>query len=157
MTSHGAPLDDAASVMRVIKVPVLNPTLRPQEGDFTLSSADKQERPPALSVWDRDLTTVQQAIAFTPPKETQRATAWALAVSAIRALRVQGLHDPSGADWFLDVIRSPLTDALTQQPDPRPGAHGHCGITGLDRPPGYNSNLFKMLRIKLVRCCTPCA
>jgi hypothetical protein len=157
MINLGEPLDDNGWVMRVIKVPVLNPDRPPQEADFALSSADKREHPPTLSVWDRCLTSIPQAISFTPPKETQRATSWELSVASVRSLRVEGLSDPSGSPWTLDILRSPLIDEHTQQPDPRPGANGHCGIIGLDRPSGYNSNDFKKLRIKLARLCQPCA
>jgi hypothetical protein len=144
MESASNLMNDDVMVMRIIKSPSLTPDLPPTENNFVLSTEDKKEQPPCLSVWNRNFTSIEQAQNFTPPKENQIAVAWETRVSKIRAIKINTLPEHT-----LEVISSPLMDKGTEQPDTRPGANGHCGIIGLDRPSGCSSNDFKKLRIRL--------
>lgn len=100
------------------------------------SHAERTGKPPLLSVFDTERTTVVQARAIRGvEKET---VAFGLHVSEIKAVRVAG-RDP------LRVVREPLDPPLAEMP----GADGHCGIEGLAREAGEPKALVRELRVRL--------
>lgn len=105
---------------------------------FELSTEDKQQDPPKLSVFSERLTTSQQAWEIQGSREEYTAIA-RLSVDAIRALR----PEPNSARVPpLDVVWDSLND-------PRPGAEGHAGITGLERGGPVNRLHTKSFRLQL--------
>jgi hypothetical protein len=94
---------------------------------FALSTEDRRDGPPRLSVWAERLTRPEQAWSLMGEKPHYR-LALRLSVDAIRALR----PNPDSLEVScLDVKWHPLL-AEDGTLDPRPGAAGHAGITGLD-------------------------
>src|SRR6266446_876047 len=92
--------------------------LVPDAGDFALSTEEEErarngDGVGALSVWDRDLTTPEQAYAFLTPR-----TRLTLDLDVRRILEI-----PSklGLPFSLHVFRDP-------EPRDLPGADGHCTI-----------------------------
>jgi hypothetical protein len=94
---------------------------------FALSTEDRRDDPPRLSVWAERLTRPDQAWHLLGEKPHYRLSL-RLSVDAIRALRP---HPDSPEALSLDVQWHPLLTA-DRAPDPRPGAAGHSGITGLE-------------------------
>ncbi len=90
---------------------------------------------PLLSVWDEDLTTLDQAKSFFRPD----CAGFGLSVKKVRAIVI-----PT-SDETLRVLRDPLPPDLAK----RPGSKGHCGIEGLARPAGKQEQSYKFLRMKL--------
>lgn len=89
---------------------------------FELSSEDKLQIPPKVSVFCAKLTTPSQAWELQGGREEYTAAAW-LNVDQVRSLRPEP-DSPEVAS--LDVVWDHLDD-------PRRGAEGHAGVTGLDR------------------------
>lgn len=113
----------------------------PLRKHFDLSSDDKRAaasgQPVLLSVWDLNRTTVGQAKAFRP--DGGESVAFRLEVPRLRAI---GVADGSR---HLRVFRAPLSS-----PDVgKPGADGHCGIHGLERPSGEEKKIVKELQVRL--------
>jgi hypothetical protein len=94
---------------------------------FALSTEDRGDDPPRLSVWAEQLTRPERAWRLMGEKAHYR-LALRLSVGAIRALRP---NPDSPEAPSLDVQWHPLLTADGAL-DPRPGAAGHAGITGLD-------------------------
>jgi hypothetical protein len=93
---------------------------------FAFSTEDRWDDPPRLSVWAERLTRPEQAWHLMGEKPHYR-LALRLSVDAIRALR----PNPASQEVpHLDVQWHPLL-IEDETPDPRPGAAGHAGITGL--------------------------
>mgnify|MGYP001610239370 FL=1 len=118
----GAPLPDGEWVLRL--------SARPKDFDvngkappiaFKLSTTETQEKMPRLSVFAESLTTPEQAWIIAGAKKNHELVL-RLSVDAIRALWPGA--DVASAET-LDVVWDHI-------PDPRPGAEGHAGITGLD-------------------------
>lgn len=124
----GTPLPEEAVVFRLAQS---NDGRFPQEA-FRLSSADEEQNPPKLSVWDQDQTTPLQALDIMGGSPKHNVAGY-LPVGVIR--------QSVSAD--LDVIwdRLPLDEE-------RPGAGGHCGLVGLD---GAESKAAKERRKQLRR------
>jgi hypothetical protein len=121
--SYGEPLPAGEIVIR-LGVPSMDFAERRKASPnwFELSTEDKKQKPPRLSVFCERLTTPQQAWELQGSREEYAAMA-RLNVDTIRAIR----PDPNSVDVpSLDVVWDGLDD-------PRPGADGHAGITGLDR------------------------
>lgn len=93
---------------------------------FQLSSADKAGVPPYLSVWQEELTTPRQAWVPVGARPDKRFLFY-LPVDGVRAI-VGGAGGAVGLDvcWFAAV-------GPDGSPETRPGATGHCGVTGLER------------------------
>jgi hypothetical protein len=94
---------------------------KPTWQELAPSEADKQDAltrdgPVRVSVWDAQLTTIAAAKAFRS-RSTIVLSAQVSAVVAVGAREV--VYDPL-----------PMPEAA------REGADGHCGIEGLERPPG---------------------
>lgn len=109
---------------------------------FNPSSEDKEEArrrgcDPRVSVWDSELTTVEQAQAFR--RDTECKPYW---------LRVEDIHAVGAfaAVRRLRVVADPL-------PEEKPGAAGHCGIEGLHRKDGESKKDWKTLLDKLAQKC----
>ncbi len=115
---------------------------------FQLSSDDKKESPPRLSVWASSLTTPRQAweIMGQHPK-----------YQVILRLRVADIRSLSVIDGpllvpSLDVVWHPRITDSAEGPilDSSPGAFGHSGITNLD-PEVYKGNRTPMEQVKSLR------
>jgi hypothetical protein len=92
---------------------------------FELSSADKQQTPPRLSVFARSRTTPAQA--------------WEITSRNPRFISVARLATSRLRQIALEVRWDPITSSL-------PGADGHAALLGLDRG---NKLERKILRVKL--------
>ncbi len=115
---------------------------KPLPSAFALSADDKREgvdrgRQALLSVWDLTLTTVEEGKQLR--NVDAEMTAFGLLVDDIEAIQVD--------DFSMDVLHDPLP------PELGPGANGHCGIQGLDKPKGTPKAFFKQLRFLLVESC----
>jgi hypothetical protein len=124
VTSKGSRLDDGATVFRLGRK---TSDGKMSDVDFTLSTADRAEVPPTLSVWDIALTSIDDADALTAHRYGQ---AGFLPVNGLRQLR------PNPDDPIidaLDVLRAPLDCAEA-------GGAGHCGVTGLDQRDRRDAN-----------------
>lgn len=128
----GAPLPAGAVVFRLGKAAS---TGEMAADAFELSSADKEQSTPRLSVWDESRTTIAQATAMLskPPS-----VAGFLPVEEIRKLR----PDPeSQAILCLEVEWEKALEkdaAGVWVANEKPGHEGHCGIARLNQqlPPG---------------------
>ena len=144
-------LPPRTSVLRAVKlnIGIGNPSqvTRYNFNDlFVLSDTDKNEKPPALSVFVEGLTTPRQAIELLTNASRYEAVA-RLDVDKVRAIPV---HDTIAVfTASLDVLwvqaRLPNGDV-----DTRPGANGHAGLVGLKREKGIDKNHYKSLRDALV-------
>jgi hypothetical protein len=120
---------------------------------FELSEADKQDELKSLSVWARDLTEPTQAIAFMTGDTSRFRMALYLRVQDVVSARPQ----PDSPDVpLLDVVWHRLLRDVNGSVvfDDRPGAEGHAGITGLDRPPAVSREHYRRLRRRLAELCT---
>ncbi|MBW4635962.1 MAG: hypothetical protein KME30_29995 [Iphinoe sp. HA4291-MV1] len=122
------------------------------DGEFELSTQDKQSNPPHLSVWVDSLTTHEQAYNFltenTP--NSQRKLVLRLFVQEIREI-VGCSGEGRTYNNILNVIWVFLYKYTDKQciRDKRPGANGHSGITGLDEksaPKELTTKQAKLLR-----------
>ncbi len=140
--AQNSPLPDEVTVLRAHRPRVFDASEKSVTRDlfsFELSTSDKAQKPPRLSVYVFGLTTEEQACALVGDGTTHRLIL-RLPVARIRAL-VVGEHR-------LDAVwdEAVLDDG---SPDMRPGAEGHAGITGLVRPPGMDKIRFKRLSVDL--------
>lgn len=146
----GEPLPGEAFVLRLLRQRSSDRVVSPEE--FSLSSEDKNEPAPTLSVFETLLTTPSQARALR--ENPEKVVAYCeMSVGGIRSIR----PDPeSPIIQNLDVIWQPLTVTLSgiEILDPRPGASGHCGITNLVKPPEVEKRIFKSMRVHLARIAT---
>ncbi len=118
------PLPNGASVFRLVSLKAVfipEGALFPVGEAFRPSSDDHAEalrcdRRVSVSVWNRAMTTVDQACAF---RHGTLVRPYLLNVDAVRAI-----------SEVIDVVEDPLLDDIW------PGADAHCGILGLDRNPG---------------------
>lgn len=139
----GAPVPGGLRVLRMAnepKVANLSPEfLRRVQGGkalpsfFELSSEDKLQAVPRLSVWLEQLTTVAQAWVLVGANERRR---WVLflEVDGVRTVRAPAL-DQFPETPPLDVVWERATAALEtgeRVPETRPGWEGHSGIPNLD-------------------------
>jgi hypothetical protein len=97
---------------------------------FELSSDDRKEPDPSLSVWASRLTSLREALAFFDRTETYTKYA-EFSAAEIRRLR----PNPDNPDIIsLDVEwRTLPADVRYLNGSLRPGADGHCGIVGFKR------------------------
>ena len=108
------------------------PTWKAYEPSSTdKDDAKKRSGPVRVSVWDRECTTIPQAKIMAGP--------------AYEVARSFELTDAAVAD----VARSTSRPELKVVPDPldelvgQPGADGHCGIEGCERPSGERGDVWK--------------
>ncbi len=98
---------------------------------FELSTKDRKQSSPSLSVWVEALTSVEEAWKLVGSVRRRRIVL-KLAVDAIRSIRLEAA-DPAHSG--VDVVWEPATiidNRGNRLPDFRPGAEGHAGITQLD-------------------------
>ncbi len=152
---EGTRVPDGLSVLRLGSSSTLNQVAIDQlTGDktsligfFELSSDDKRQSTPRLSVWVEGLTTVEQAWVLVG-QERKRRIVLKLQVDRIRELRPQPPEPPHPG---LDVEWEPASrpDGYGgRMPEDRPGAEGHAGVARLDNAHGTKSQR-KYLRTKL--------
>ena len=142
--SDDSPVPDGVRLIRMAnepKVANLSPEMvrRVQQGQalpsfFDLSSEDKKQPVPRLSVWIVSLTSVAQAWTLVGSNPTRR---WVVRLEADRVRRIfaatadQLLPTPA-----LDIHWERATtviDAGDRVPEFRPGWEGHAGVTNLER------------------------
>ena len=147
----GDPLPAGESILR-LAIPSMHfeESGRASAAMFDLSTADRQSDPPLLSVWAEQLTTSAQAWELVGADPRYRLVL-RLNVDDVRSLRPEpdSREVPSP-----DVVWDPL--ATTDEngdsvPDPRPGAAGHAGMTGLARGGAVTQAHTKSLRYQLAR------
>ena len=142
---RGEPLPDGEDVLRLLRT---SKDGRASELAFTLSPADEASALVSLSVFAHRLTTPHVTLSLMEPEKRGAYGRCALlSVEAIRALR----PSPDSPNVpTLDVVWDSL-GVSPGEPNTRPGAAGHAGITGLLRPAGLaNARLFyKSLRSQL--------
>jgi len=143
--NEGDELAPDRTVLRLVRnVPVFVPDgMRFPTGDaFRPSESDKKEaetrgRPVRVSVWDLCITTIPQARSFRATNDLQRS--FALRVANIIKIQTQ-MSEPR-----LRAVSDPRPD------HEGPGAAGHCGIEGLDRPPQGRKVIQRALLDALAR------
>lgn len=120
--------------------------------EFELSSKDKESVPPHLSVWAEFLTTPEQAYTFLQENAPNSPRKLILSLKVYEILKLVGSSgDGRTHPDLLNVIWVHLFRKLDGKMvrDCRPGAEGHCGITGLDEksaPDGLTKAQAKLLR-----------
>lgn len=98
--------------------------------------AERTGRPALLSVFGVERCTVAQA--RTIWGTGGESSAFGFEVEGVLTLRVEGVSP-------LKVVRDPLDPTESEFP----GAEGHCGVAGLERPPGAPKMLYRELRTRL--------
>ena len=110
---------------------------------FVLSTEDKTQTPPHLSVYESSLTTPEQARELTGGDKN---LVLLLPVDSVRDLKNPNFPEHVlNVSWFQAFVLS--EDKYV--PDTRIGSEGHCGITGLKRPPAMPRLYWKWFRVKL--------
>jgi hypothetical protein len=143
-----SPLDSDEWVLRLAEAN-LDPTdtHRCSPKAFELSSLEKQQAGPGLSVFAERLTTPEEA--WSLGSNPRRTRVFRLLVGEVRRVR----PTPESAEMpGLDVRweRAYTTGPYGGQiPDTRPGAEGHAAITGLGRTDLLDKNQRKRVRVKL--------
>lgn len=117
-----------------------------QWDDFVPSTDEKDDAartgdPVLVSVWDEAGTTLDQAQAIYGRPSS---IALRLAVAAL-----EGVEALEGAPR-LTVLTDPYVD------DARPGAAGHCGVTGLDRRKGEPRPAHRDFLDRVAGCAVAC-
>lgn len=92
---------------------------------FELSSEDRKEAVPRLSVWVEGLTTLQQAWVLVGANPTRR---WVLFLS-VDTIRTIPAVPPLDVQWEHAMC---IADNGPRTPESRPGWEGHAGIANLD-------------------------
>lgn len=129
--------NDAIAVRLVPKRFFLTPGEPPPPALFDPSSEEKKDAelrgwPVVVSVWDEQRTSIVQAQAFYPAGDRfVKATA-----GAIRDVE---------ASRFV-VLRDPILD------DAKPGADGHCGVSGIGKRAGELKAAHKELMSRFADC-----
>lgn len=141
----------------VIRLAMMEPSRYAETGEvdaaaFTLSDDERDSDDKWISVWAKELTTPEQARSF-----MSRGQAYRLALY----LRVSAIHDarPRPDSPAVPYLRCLWDPRYIEQDgrvilDPRPGAAGHAGISGLNRLPALEDakRIYKSLREELARC-----
>jgi hypothetical protein len=127
----GAPLPDGEWALRLSARPKdFHETQKALPNAFEFSSTERQDKARKVSVFVESLTTPKQAWIIAGAKQSHELVL-RLSVDAIRALR-PGADVPNAET--LDVVWHHIAD-------PRPGAEGHAGITGLD---GTDRKIYRL-------------
>lgn len=137
--AEGQPLPAGATVFRLFD----SSDGRVPPEAFELSTDDKRQQVPRLSTWETTRTTISQARAIVARPYSH---AGFLPVDGVRAIGA----DHEGRQVGLDVEWERARDragAIVSSP----GASGHCGIVGLERPAGTPRTVFKSLRRQLAQ------
>jgi len=130
-------------LVRVNKLDFIPPGIeKPLPRDFELSSDDKKDPVPLLTVWDHGKSSISQVNAIR--KDDEGSTK----AFALHAADVENkVFFPDGSN-SLRVVRDPLDLSV-------PGADGHCGISGLHKRRDEQRQWYKHLRMQLVDLCWP--
>lgn len=112
---------------------------------FHLSTRDKEQAVPRLSVWETTNTTVEQADSMT---QNRNALAGFLLVSDVQQLRPEPDH-PGVAHLAVEWEAARETIDGMEVLSKRPGAAGHCGITRLDQDRATDGTSLKAHRKSL--------
>lgn len=140
--AEGQPLPQGSEVFRLFRA-TNDGRFAPEA--FHLSSEDKAQSIPRLSVWEVSLTKVTEADAITEGKNT---LAGYLLVDEVRKLRPEPDHDGVQS---LDVEWEVATEKVDgrEVPSSKPGAAGHAGITRLNQERAADGTLLKTYRKSL--------
>lgn len=115
---------------------------------FELSTEDRVQEPPKLSVWLDALTQPEQAREVIPHPQSYTFALY-LKTDTVRTIH-QRLPGPPQMITPLDVVWDPLPTPPQYSHRPR-WLDGHCGVTGLLRPPQIERKVYKTLRTLLFR------
>lgn len=147
MPIAGEELAAGKRILRLVKdIPrFIPPGYSLPTGDaFEPSTDDKEEarkraQPVRVSVWDLELTTVEQAKAF---RASEQLLAFDLMVQDVIDVRqLFNCHR-------LRVVADPFDVS-------QPGAYGHCGIEGLDRQKGEDRKTYRATLDELAKRAKP--
>jgi hypothetical protein len=141
--ADGERLPDDEWVVRVCKQVSKNGAIT--EGEFILSSDDRDDPKHRLSVYAERLTTAEQAFGFTNA-DPKNAVLGPLKVQDVRRLKAEPttLETPSlEVEWQPKTVKD---ENGVPKPDTRPGAAGHCGIHDLTQG---NRTQRRSLRVQL--------
>lgn len=146
------PLPSGTTVLRLGRK-TLNGRLDPFV--FQLTTKDKADNPPRLSVWDETLTTPLQAWSFA--EYSDKYTCYVtLAVDDIRGITILPtipVTEPLNVVWHPLMVNA----HGIQSPDQRPGTDGHAGITGIEtktKPAAPDKPQREYIRFQLVNIST---
>ena len=158
--SDGSPVPDGVRLIRMANEPTvahLNPEAirRVNEGKalpsfFDLSSEDKKQPIPRLSVWIEGLTSVAQAWVLIGSSPIRR---WVVRLESDKVRRIfapvveQFPPTPALDVHWEQATKS--TEAGICVPETRPGSEGHAGIANLDKG---NKTQRDSLRLQLAEC-----
>lgn len=156
----GSPVPEGVRLIRMAnepKVAHLNPeAVRRVNGGkaippfFDLSSEDKRQPLPRLSVWVEGLTSVAQAWVLVGASPTRR---WVVRLEAEKVRRIFApAVDSFPATPALDIHwerATKVSDPGDRVPETRPGWEGHAGIANLDKG---NKTQRDSLRWQLAEC-----
>ena len=148
---EGSPVPSGVSVVRLADLASVE-NGRASATIFALSSADKNQESPRLSVWVEGLTAAEEAWMLTGRGRERRAVL-TLSVDAIRALvstPTNPIHPGLEVEWERATTLDGVGDRVL---DSRPGAEGHAGIARLDDRFGTKTQR-KSLRVKLADIAT---
>ncbi len=143
----GTPVPGGTHVFRLARAD--SSSGEPSYTAFELSEADRRQNPPRLSVWLSELTLPHQARSLLQNAE-QYQFALHLATDTIRSLHSR-LPTNGAPVTPLDVVWDPLSVTPPGYSAPPAWLSGHCGITGLLRPPGMPREAYKALRVLLLK------
>jgi hypothetical protein len=117
------------------------------ESAFFVLGPDRKSDLQALSVWAVRLTSIEQVRQIRGLRDEDIQIVFYLNVGDIRALKPA---PDSPEREYLNVVWDLLKDIHTGQPDLRPGAKGHAGMTGLGDKSGLNKTQRRSMRSQLV-------
>lgn len=133
------------SVCRLVKITQSFPpgSKKPRVDHFCPSTLEKEEAEKRgvaalVSAFDEERTTLEQAKRIYG--SAKDCIGFGLSVREIRKIKVPNTNKK------LCVLRDPLPAEMANLP----GASGHCGIEGLQRPAGAGKEDYKYLRMRLV-------
>jgi DUF2934 family protein len=125
--SDGEPLPASTLVFRIGKRVHLNSQALARrevlEIFFKPSSEDEESPGQRLSIWAEDLTLPDQAWDFTG-RDPAKTVVACLSVAAIRSIEPPDQFEPLEVEWEQALLPDGSRNA-------KPGAEGHCGISGL--------------------------
>lgn len=144
--SINTPVPPGTQVFRLARADTS--TGQPSYTSFELSSEDRTQSPPKLSVWMVGLTQPWEARQLGTHPHLYPFALYLL-TDTIRNL-TQQIPDNLPTITPLDVVWDPLPTPASYIARPR-WLDGHCGITGLERPPGMPRRVYKILRLLLFK------
>src|SRR5438105_4899653 len=128
--AEGTPVPSGTTIIRMCRIEQTTNQPSPATA-FLLSSEDRMQPNPRLSVWITALTNPEQAWLLTGGLRERRA-GLLIEVDRIRSLRPippEPPHPGLEVEWERALVPDRLGG---REPDTRPGAEGHAGIARLD-------------------------